>query len=185
MSISLELATTLQKQGDLQRRTRDPQALTTYTAASELLEKVLTDDPTSFRARSAIELTRRGIRLLGAATQADADTTKRRDQAGALLNRDFGTGIGKFRFGMSLSEVNQLLHPPYPKVAFGDLPRADEWETGDVRYFWRSLQDEPGLLPFALSACLQKGLIDVVLFFHEDTMFRFSFRFFQPPPRGL
>jgi tetratricopeptide (TPR) repeat protein len=181
MSISLELATALQKQGDLQRRNLDPQALTSYTAASELLDKVLTDDPTSSIARKAIALARHGIRLLGAATQADADTTKRRDQARALIDQDFGRGIGKFQFGMSVSEVNQLLHSPFAKIVFGDLPRADEWETGEVRYLVTKVQEEPDFYPFPLSTCLQMGENEIILFFHEDTLFRFSFRFFKSP----
>jgi hypothetical protein len=186
--ISLELATTLQKQGDLQRRIGDAQALTTYTTALDLLDKIIADDPTSFTARSTIELTRLGVRLLGAATQADAATAQKRDDVRAGIDRDFGTGIGEFQFGMTVPEVNRRLRSPFglsspfDDKALRALPRASEYSTGEVRYFWKKLQDEPNLRPFTLSACLLAGRSEVILMFYEGKLFRFDLRFFPPHP---
>jgi tetratricopeptide (TPR) repeat protein len=179
---SLELATTLQKQGDLQRRTGDRQALTTYISALELLDEILADDPTSFTALSAIQLARHGIRLLGAATQADTAAMRKREEVTLLLDRDFGNGIGKFMFGMQPSEINGLLSKQFDDRSLDNLPRA-EAPTGDVRYLYIHLQDEPYLWPLPPSACMRKERIDAVLMFHEDSLFRFDFRFY-PPPEG-
>jgi hypothetical protein len=168
----------LQKQGDLQRRVGDVQAATTYNMALELLEKVVTDDPTSFTALSAIDLTRHGIRLLGPATQADVATAERRKNVNEAIDRAFAEGIGRFHFGMTYLEVNKLLREPFGEKDISQIPRAWEYETGDVRYIWKWLKDEPGLAPLNLSACLLKSGY-IVLMFHEGTLFRIVFRFMQ------
>jgi hypothetical protein len=175
--ISLELATTLQNQGDAQRQLGDPNALTTYNTTLELLDKIVTDDPTSFAALSAIDLTHHGISML----EGVPNIVQKRDEVRSGIDSAFGAGLGKFRFGMTISEANKTFRLPFDDVnGPGDLPRAPEYLTGAVRYLWKNFKDEPDLGPFPLSACVLKSGY-VIMFFHDGLLFRIELRFF---PKG-
>ncbi|MBV8107315.1 MAG: TIR domain-containing protein [Hyphomicrobiales bacterium] len=171
--LSLELATTLQRQGDLERQLGDPHALTTYNLSLDLLNRIVTDDPASFPALSAIDLTHHGIRLL----KVDASINSEHDPVKANIDHTFGAGLGKFHFGMRMSEANQVLHPPFNLNNLDNI-RASEYVTADVRYLWKSFRDETDILPFAQIACLSNSGY-FVLFFHEDRLFRAELRFFK------
>ena len=95
----------------------------------------MADDPTSFTALSAVDLSRRGIRLLGRSPDADMAVAARRDGVGAKIDAAFGDGIGRFHFGMTLQEVNSLLRQPFDERGLSTLPQASEYKklaTSDI-----------------------------------------------------
>ena len=150
--------------------------MASYNSALDLLDDVVADDPTGFTTLATIDLTRHGIRQLSATSQTDKRTLERHSNVDAKIDRAFSEGIGRFQFGMTFPEVNRLLSQPFGETNVTRLPRATEYETGDVRYVWKWLRDEPDLVPFKVSECLFKDGY-VVLMFHDGVLFRVVFRF--------
>ena len=50
-------------------------------------------------------------------------------------------GFPPFKFGMTAAQVNALLDHPFGNVEPAGLPRASEYRTGEVRYFWAPISD--------------------------------------------
>jgi tetratricopeptide (TPR) repeat protein len=169
---ALDLAETLQKRGDVQRRVNDVAALDSYNAALALLERVAADDPTSYPALSTIDLVRHSVRLLGPLVQTNI--TQRHTDTSAALDTAFMGGVGKFRFGMGPETINTLLQNGFSDIS--NLPIAGEYEAVEVRYLLSYLKEEQDAWPFSLSACLQESAY-VTMLFHENALFRLSFRF--------
>ena len=179
--IRLLLGEGLQTRGDLERTESPSVAYDSYVRAIATLEPVLADDPTLFDSSRVIELARVGLRDLGRSddyihkVRADDDSIARR------FDHDFGDGIGNFKFGSSLTEINDLLSPPFNTANFGNLPRAGEYVTGDVRYFWRNLNQAPefpSIYPWP--SCVRDGGY-VLFMFNQGKLFRILVRFLAGP----
>lgn len=176
---AIDLAITLMKQGDLRRRTGKLGALSAYNSALELLDRVIADDPTSFDALSTRDLARHGVRLLGQTAAADTIEMQKKSSISSNIDREFGSGIGRFRFGMSLKEINHLLKDPFDDSTFSDPRRALEFKGGDVRYIWKWLRDEPDLKPYSFNKDCILSSAYVVFLFHEDRLLRIGIRTMQ------
>ena len=104
---------------------------------------------------------------------------------GTNIDKEFGDGVGRFKFGMSSAQVNSLLNPPFVDADPLKYPRAREYSTGEVHYFWRSVAelDDFHKLYDLGPACLHPSLDYVVFMFHEDSLFRMSYRLYGPPAK--
>jgi len=74
---------------------------------------------------------------------------------------------------------------PFKETDPLDHPRAREYWTGEVHYFWRpmaELVDFHGLYKLDV-ACLNPEWDYVVFMFHEDSLFRISYRLYGPPTK--
>ena len=199
----LGLGQTLQMMGDAERRKGLAHAYDSYDQAIRSLESVLADYPTSLDALRSMELARRGLRLLSLTDRNDAAREASLDRTKSDFEAAFGEGIGKFRFGMTATEANRLLKPPFNPDTLSNLPRAWEYKTSDVRYFCRWFGNGPpkgvgcgggikvedltlSLFPNGSACMLNNGY--AVFMFSEDTLFRIVARFFQssdPCPERL
>jgi tetratricopeptide (TPR) repeat protein len=170
------VASAFQKYGDLQRRAGNPDALTQYLSATEFFNKVLQDNPTSFAGSSGLDLTRHSIRLLNSALQADAVEEHKSGDLATAINSAFASGIGRFRFGLTIQDVNQLLVPPFSLAGLKNLPTAWEYRTSEVRYFWRWITELPDFYIFTNNEeCMVKSSY-VVFMFHDERLFRIVVR---------
>ena len=111
----------------------------------------------------------------------------RRTAKETALEAGFGNGFGHFKFGMTPAQVNELAGNPYD---ISQLPRAYEYTTDDVRYFWLLVSQVPDFQTFYKGAsCLRNraaGYRDsagrhdsdyAAFLFHENALIRISLRF--------
>jgi hypothetical protein len=103
----------------------------------------------------------------------------------SALDREFGQGFRRFKFGMSTAEVNGLFDRPFALDA-KTLPRAGEYLTGDVRYLWIPISKSSDFFDFydLATECLNDDLDYVVFLFHEDSLIRISYRLYGPAKPG-
>jgi hypothetical protein len=88
------------------------------------------------------------------------------------------------KFGLTPEEVSQHLPDPGANLHWSDLPVAKEFSE-DVRYVWIPMQ-AAGRLHMLFTSCFGAPSY-VVLLFHNDALFRVSWRFLPdktcPDPR--
>jgi hypothetical protein len=170
------LAGELEKSGDLQRKLKNPNAMDLYLAATNLFNELAEDNPTSFVATTGLDLSRHNIRLLHRAAEADSAENRKANDLAAAVDRDFSLGVGPYRFGMTIQDVNRLLQPPYDEGGLKQLPRAWEYHFSEVIYFWRWLRELPDFNVFAKdSVCLAAESYGLFMF-HDERLFRIVFR---------
>lgn len=91
------------------------------------------------------------------------------------LDADYGSAVGRFRFGMSASAVNDALDKPF-RFDWLTLPVAGEYRTETIRYLWQPIGDI-SRLPYhqATDNC---GRTSYFVFFFDDNrrLFRMSLR---------
>jgi hypothetical protein len=182
---SAALAAHLQHLGDVLRHNGSKDASSIYEQAEVLATEVLETYPNQDNTRFMLDLIRHGRSLVyrkGLVPTAPAERTAALE---ADLDRVFGQGFRRFKFGMSIAEVNSLFDTPYgldPKT----LPRAGEYLTGDVRYLWIPLSKSADFRDFydLAADCLTDDLDYVVFLFHEDSLIRISYRLYGPARPG-
>ena len=141
-----------------------------------MFNKLAEDNPTSFVAATGLDLTRHDIRLLDQTAEADSIENKKTNDLAAAVDRDFSQGVGPYRFGMTIQDLNRLLKPPYPEDTLKTLARAWEYHVAEVRYFWRWLRELPDFNVFAKnSACLTVESYGLFMF-HDERLFHIAFR---------
>jgi hypothetical protein len=126
----------------------------------------------------------------------DSETMGALQRAKSKFNALFGTGMGKFQYGMTTVQVNRLFKLPFAESSLSSLPRAWEYKSSDVRYFCRYFGDSPlknvgcgaGMQPDDLiqgvrswSDCLKRTAYAVFMF-SEDKLYRISVRFLPDIP---
>jgi hypothetical protein len=124
---------------------------------------------------------------LDATGSAKTSRESRRTAKETALEAAFGNGFGRFKFGMTPAQVNELAGNPYD---ISQLPRAYEYTTDDVRYFWLLVSEVPDFQTFYQGApCLRNraaGYRDsagrhdsdyAAFLFHENALIRISIRF--------
>ena len=134
-----------------------------------------------------IDLIRHGNMQLDATGSAKTSRESRRTAKETALEAAFGNGFGRFKFGMTPAQVNELAGNPYD---ISQLPRAYEYTTDDVRYFWLLVSQVPDFQTFYQGAsCLRNraaGYRDsagrhdsdyAAFLFHENALIRISIRF--------
>jgi tetratricopeptide (TPR) repeat protein len=176
--LTVSLAAYLQHLGDALRQVGDAGAGPAYEEAENLAVEFLSTYPNQGNTRFALDLIRHGAELTGRKGLASVSRTQRLSDARAAVDDAFGMGFGRFKFGMSPAQVNALLPRPFALPPTSGLPRAREYRTGDVRYFWVALADLPdfqGLFD-ADRTCLNPQQDYVTWMFHEEELFRISFR---------
>ena len=94
-------------------------------------------------------------------------------------------GIGPFRLGMTVEQVNDLL--PHPFGSLTNMPVAAEFHDSEIRYFWMHTSEfdspaDPGSLFTSLSPfqeCWASPNSYVTFLFSEERLTRISVRFFD------
>jgi hypothetical protein len=188
LRLTVALAAHLEHLGDELRRAGQESAGQTYDEAEKLASEVLQTYPNQTSTRFMIELIRHGNMLLDVARSPKASRESRQTAKEAAIDAAFGNGFGRFKFGMTPAQVNELAGNPYN---ISQLPRAYEYTTDDVRYFWLSVSQIPDFQAFYQSAsCLRnraasyrdsEGRQDsdyATFLFHENALFRISVRFY-------
>ena len=182
LRLSKSLATHLQHLGDVMRRERNASAYAAYDEAETLTGEILDTYPNQAGIRFILDLVRHGRSLLLAEGVARPDQADPAESLEAAIDKTFAKGFGRFTFGMSQAQVNAVLDHPFSAIDPSALPRAGEYWTGEVRYFWlpvsaladfRSLYDP-------VAPCLDNRLDYVVFMFHEDSLMRLSYRLYGP-----
>ena len=176
---SAALAAHLQHFGDALRQNGSEDASSIYEEAEVRATEVLATYPNQDNTRFMLDLIRHGQSLAyrkGLAKTSPAEQIAAMESA---LDREFGQGFRRFKFGMSTAEVNSLFDRPFaldPKT----LPRAGEYLTGDVRYLWIPISRSSDFRDFYDLAveCLNDDLDYVVFLFHEDLLIRISYRLY-------
>ena len=155
--------------------------------AEQLASEVLKTYPNQMSTRFMIDLIRHGNMQLDAAGSTKTSRESRRTAKETALEAAFGNGFGRFKFGMTPAQVNELAGNPYD---ISQLPRAYEYTTDDVRYFWLLVSQVPDFQTFYKGAsCLRNraaGYRDstgrhdsdyAAFLFHENALIRISLRF--------
>jgi Novel STAND NTPase 1 len=155
--------------------------------AEQLANEVLKTYPNQMSTRFMIDLIRHGNMQLDAAGSTKTSRESRRTAKETALEAAFGNGFGRFRLGMTPVQVNELAGNPYD---ISQLPRAYEYTTDDVRYFWLLVSQVPDFQTFYKGAsCLRNraaGYRDsagrhdsdyAAFLFHENALIRISLRF--------
>jgi hypothetical protein len=199
LRLTVALAAHLEHLGDQLRRAGQESAGPIYDEAEKLASEVLKTYPNQTSTRFMIELIRHGNRQLDATGSTKTSREGRQTAKETALDEAFGNGFGRFKFGMTPAQVNELAGSPYD---VSQLPRAYEYTTDDVRYFWLLVSNIPDFQAFYQSAsCLRNrepgyrasdGRHDsdyAAFLFHENALIRISLRFegqTQPgcPDRG-
>lgn len=191
LKLTVSLAAHLEHLGDELRRAGQDSAGPTYDEAEKLASEVLQTYPNQMSTRFMIELIRHGALLIDGAGPPQASRESRQTAKEAALDSAFGNGFGRFKFGMTPAQVNELAGSPYNLSQ--PLPRAYEYTTDDVRYFWLPFAKFPefqALYPNQSGSCFQnhpawyrdsegRQNSDYATFlFHENALFRISVRFF-------
>lgn len=184
--LTVSLVAHLQHLGDALRQGGQEEAAPVYEEAEVLALEVLSNYPAQEKTRYMLDLIRHGIDLAMREGLGKGDRAKRLLAKGAAADTAFGFGFGRFKFLMSPAEVNALLVPPFGLGPWGELPRANEYRTGEVRYFWRPLAEMPDfqLLFDEKRECLDPRQDYVTFLFHEERLFRISFRLWGANKRG-
>jgi hypothetical protein len=182
---SAALAAHLQHLGDALRRNGSADAASIYEQAETLATEVLATYPNQDNTRFMLDLIRHGRALAYSKGLVHTAPAERTAAVEAALDREFGSGFRRLKFGMSTAEVNGLFDHPFeldPKT----LPRAGEYLTGDVRYLWIPISQSADFRDFyGLAArCLNDTLDYVTFLFHEDSLIRISYRLYGPAMRG-
>jgi tetratricopeptide (TPR) repeat protein len=194
LRLTVALAAHLEHLGDELRRSGQESAGQTYDEAEKLASEVLQTYPNQISTRFMIDLIRHGNRLLDDTGSPKVSRETRTTHKEAAIDAAFGDGFGRFKFGMTPAQVNELAGNPYD---ISQLPRAFEYSTDDVRYFTRLVSEIPDFQTFYQSAsCLrdhppsyrdsqQRQDSDYATFlFHENALFRISIRFFGQTQPG-
>ena len=155
--------------------------------AEQLASEVLKTYPNQMSTRFMIDLIRHGNMQLDAAGSTKTSRESRRTAKETALEAAFGNGFGRFKLGMTPVQVNELAGNPYD---ISQLPRAYEYTTDDVRYFWLLVSQVPDFQTFYKGAsCLRNraaGYRDstgrhdsdyAAFLFHENALIRISLRF--------
>jgi hypothetical protein len=148
-----------------------------YNKAIELFKQVLADDPSSAEGQIGLDFVRHSIRLLGLTDKEDSITAKKKQEIDNALDETFAEGVGRFRFGMTPSEVSQRLHVPMSTSGLpADIAQGDIFE--ERNYFWRPLAEEYDIFPIELrEKCLiSSGM--VVFMFHDSALERIGYHAF-------
>jgi hypothetical protein len=184
--VSAALATHLQHLGDALRLSGSDDASSSYEQAETLATEVLATYPNQDNTRFMLDLIRHGQSLAYRKGLTKTGPAERIAATEAALDREFGQGFGRFKFGMSTAEVNALFDPPFADVDPKTLPRAGEYLTGDVRYLWIPITKSPDFRDFydLAANCLTDDLDYVVFLFHEDSLIRISYRLYGPAKSG-
>jgi hypothetical protein len=182
--VLFNLACELTRLGDVQRLAGDGEALQSYRSSNELFRAVLHDDPTASQAQFGIDVDQHGIYLLGgdAATKSEKEEMGKTTAVAAAFDRAFGDGVGRFKFGMTVSQINSLL--PVQFDLSTPLPIGPEFPNAEVRYLYvKSIRDLPDFSVVTQGdACLaQLGYVSFN--FHEKRLFRVTVRFAPLPDR--
>jgi hypothetical protein len=178
--VSVLLATHLQHLGDALRHDGSESVSPIYKEAETRATEVLETYPNQSGTRFMLDLIRHGKSLLIGQGAPPDWLQLRLAVLEPSVDKTFGQGFGRFRFGMSISQVNALLVRPFD---VSRLPRAREYRTGDVRYFWvpiSNVTDFRSLYESPLS-CLDQSNDYVVFMFHENSLLRLSFRLWGRP----
>lgn len=172
----LDYALVLQRIGDVQRSLGLRNSIAAYERSITLLRKLRDDDETVADATKGLDFAYHGIRLLGLSEKAEIHSRAESAAIISKLNSEFGQGVGAFRFGMTPFEVNSKLDKPFSlKGDLSDMPGDVGFQN--MRYFYKELVDEPGVIPFGFAnECLRKAGY-VVFLFHEQRLLRIAFRF--------
>jgi len=174
---TIELASWLQILGDLQRRSGDPDAYSSYTNSNTLFHIARMQDPTAFAISTGVALNDVGISLLEKRSQTDIETAEKRSAQSEKFDAAFSRGIGRFQFGMTTAGVAQLLGEP--KDSLSNLPIAWEWRMSKVPYLVQnSLSSLPDFDGFVHDTCLGKNS-QAIFMFHEDKLFQIVVRFLK------
>ena len=178
---SVALAAHLQHLGDALRRNGSGDTSSIYEQAETLAIEVLATYPNQDNTRFMLDLIRHGQSLAYSKGLVKTDPAQQIAAMESALDREFGQGFRRYKFGMSTAEVNSLFDRPFaldPKT----LPRAGEYLTGDVRYLWVPISRFPDFRDFydLGTECLNDDLDYVVFLFHEDSLIRISFRLYGP-----
>jgi tetratricopeptide (TPR) repeat protein len=169
------LASELQKYGDLKRHRGKTDAFELYQAAIELFGEASQINPMSFAALAGVDLARHSIRLLNKTSDADESDDRKAAGLSSAIDKAYGAGIGRFHFGMMIEEVNQLLQPPFNPESLNNLPKATEYHSAEVRYFWRYIRELPDFSTFVNNErCLDPSY--AVFLFHDRALFRIVVR---------
>jgi len=182
---SAALAAHLQHLGDALRRNGSEAASSAYEQAETLATEVLATYPNQDNTRFMLDLIRHGQSLAYSQGLVQTGPAERIAAMESALDREFGQGFRRFKFGMSTAEVNSLFDLPFaldPEA----LPRAGEYLTGDVRYLWVPISRSSDFRAFydLATECLDDKLDYVVFLFHEDSLIRISFRLYGPAKPG-
>ncbi len=186
LRLSASLATHLQHLGDVLRREGNSTARSVYDEAEILASEILETYPNQAGTRFMLDLIRHGRSLLADKGAVRPDSTMQTASAASGIDTSFGGGFPPFKFGMTPAQVNALLDHPFGNVEPTGLPRASEYRTGEVRYFWAPISDLKEFRSFynPVSSCLDQSLDYVVFMFHENSLMRISFRLYGPPRSG-
>jgi tetratricopeptide (TPR) repeat protein len=187
LRLTVALAAHLEHLGDELRRSGQETAGPTYDEAEQLASEVLKTYPNQMSTRFMIDLIRHGNIQLDATGSTGASRESRRAAKETALEAAFGNGLGRFKFGMTPAQVNELAGHPFD---ISQLPRAYEYATDDVRYFWLLISQIPDFQTFYQGAsCLRNrpaGYRDsagrhdsdyATFLFHENALIRISLRF--------
>ena len=186
LRLSASLATHLQHLGDVLRHEGNATAQSVYDEAEMLASEILETYPNQAGTRFMLDLIRHGRSLLVNKAAVRPDSTKQAASVASGIDDSFGGGFPPFKFGMTAAQVNALLDHPFGNVEPAGLPRASEYRTGEVRYFWAPISDLKEFRSFydPVSSCLNQSLDYVVFMFHENSLMRISFRLYGPPRSG-
>jgi hypothetical protein len=119
--------------------------------------------------------------------EAEISTLARQTEAlSRATETSFGSGVGPFRFGATLAQVNALLPRPFNLAV--PLPVAEEFKPAEVPYFWvpttefapPSQNGSPFEALRAFQACWGgKSSSYVTFLFAQNLLTRISVRFFS------
>jgi tetratricopeptide (TPR) repeat protein len=186
-ALAVSLATHLQHLGDALRQAGlGSAASSSYDKAEQLATEVLKTYPNQLSVRFLRDVVRHGNVLLVKNGQVSADRVRRLAAIDAAVDQAFAAGVGRFKFGTSPAEVNTLAGSSLTNQQLSGLPRAYEYTTGEVRYFWMPLANFAEFRDFyENTSCLvshnpyPNDLPDYVVFmFHENALMRISVRLY-------
>jgi len=180
LRLSASLAAHLQHLGDVLRRQRNGAARSKYDEAEMLAVEILETYPNQLGTRFMLDLIRHSRSLLDGDGLAQGDLAQQMFVDEARIDRTFSEWVSPFKFGMTPEQVNAQLDHPFGTVAPSGLPRAREYRTGEVRYFWAPIADLARFRSFydPVGSCLDNRIDYVVFMFHENSLMRISFRLF-------
>ncbi len=186
LRLSELLAIHLQHLGDVLRGEHLDSARAAYDEAEVLTNEILETYPNQAGVRFIRDLIRHGRSHLAGKPGAKADQAGIAADPATDIDANFAQGFGRFKFGMSTAQVNALLDHRFGTIVPAQLPRAAEYRTGEVHYFWVAVADLPEFRNFyaPVASCLNASMDYVVFMFDEDSLMRISFRLYGPPGDG-
>jgi hypothetical protein len=144
-----------------------------------LAEEILETYPNQAGIRFILDLIRHGRSLLAL---KNSPPTNQAAKADSDIDRIFSQGFGRYKFGMTTGQINAVLDHPFSTIDPSKLPRAAEYWTGEVRYFWIPISalSEFRQIYDPATVCLDDRMDYVVFMFHEDSLLRLSYRLYGP-----